>query len=126
MTLKSDNPLGAPHQERRQSARYLVVDFVWFTVIEENIDESHLLEGLSRMCDISKGGIGIYVTEKLPLHKLVFLELAANKIRISAIGRIVNQRETEDGQYRVGIQFKIVPPNDRLTLARLWKKDDKG
>ena len=127
MNRRSDNPADDPVEERRQAARHPIIDFVWYKIIDENMEATDIeSEGVSKMCDISRTGIGIYVTRKLPLHKLIFIELAANRIRLSAVGQIVNVREINEGSYRMGIRFLIIPPNDRLAMAKFWKDDGKS
>ncbi len=126
MSPDRDKPITTSSLDRRSSKRHSAVDFVWYKVLKEKGSEQYSsLEGVSKMCDISKTGIGIYVTQKLPVGQYVFLELAANKLNLSAVGEIVSDIRIKENYYRVGIRFTIIPPNDRMTLTTVLKENEK-
>jgi hypothetical protein len=105
-------------EDNRQYQRRPVVRFIWYKLLEDDNETSEYnSEGISKTCDISSSGIGIYVTTELPLGKLIFIEVAAHEFGISAVGKITNVRPSAKKYFRVGIHFTIVPPNDRLKLG---------
>ena len=110
--------------ERRSSERISLVRFIWYKVIDEERqagDESQ--EGISRMCDISTTGVGIYVAQPIAAGKRVFLEVSTTGENLSAVGQVANSRPTAEGLYRVGIHFIVIPPNDRFALDNLLGRD---
>ena len=124
--MDNDRSARTPVVERRRAKRHAAVDFVWYKVLPaEGEDPASSPEGVSKMCDISKTGIGIYATQRLPLGSAVFIELGANKFSMSAVGTVVSEIKIKENYYRTGIHFKIIPPNDRMTLAKFMKSHDK-
>lgn len=115
-----------PPPERRGAPRCLAVDFVWYKVLTpaDNIEKSD--EGIFKMRDISHTGLGIYVTKPLEVGTLVFIEICSKALRLSAVGEVANIRQDAKGYYRVGIRFRVLPPNDRMALLNFWKKNDRG
>lgn len=110
--------------ERRSSERISLVRFIWYKVIdEEHRADEKPREGISRMCDISKTGVGIYVTQPIAAGTRVFLEVSTTGENLSAVGQVANTRPTPQGLYRVGIHFIAIPPNDRLALDNLLGRD---
>ncbi len=115
--MRSDKSDSAVRIERRRYRRHSAVDFVWYKVVPETGGElADSAEGLSNMCDISKTGIGLYVTQSFALGTMVFLELSGKKLSLSAVGEVVSEIRIRENYYRTGIHFKIMPPNDRMTL----------
>jgi len=77
-------------RERRCSTRLPVVNIVWYKILEDDWDaQESSLEGVSRMCDISHHGIGLLVTQDLPIGKHVFVEATLQKFSVSAVGVVV-------------------------------------
>ena len=123
MNPPSDRPVGASPIERRHYKRRWAVDFVWYKVLPKHgEDTSASAEGLSNMCDISKTGIGLYVTQNLPIGTMVFLEIGANRLNLSAVGEVVSEIRIREHYYRTGIRFKVIPPNDRMALYKFVGK----
>jgi c-di-GMP-binding flagellar brake protein YcgR len=127
MSSNENNRNEPSGHERRSSPRVPLVRFIWYKVIkEEQQANEESREGISRMCDLSRTGVGIYVTQPIDAGKRVFLEVATTKENLSALGQVVNTRPTDDGLYRVGIHFIAIPPNDRLALDNLLGRDEQA
>lgn len=127
MSRDTDPPTKKRGRERRCSARLPVVKLVWYKILEDEWDDSDSsIEGVSKMCDISHNGVGLVVTQNLPLGKHIFVEVTSYKFSVSAVGVVVYNKEQGKGFYRIGIRFKIMPPNDKLTLDGFIKNYDKG
>lgn len=102
--------------------------FLWYRLLgdlqgsekshEEGIVEP--VEGLARLVDLSKEGVGFVSSKALPTGACVFLEITSPRGNLSAVGRIRNCVETGE-QYRIGILFEVIPPNDRSVLAVILK-----
>jgi len=107
-------------EDRRQAAvRYTTVNFVWYQVLSDEIGkEQSKFEGIAKSCDISVSGVGLLVPNGLPVGRMVFIEIATKTFNMSAVGKIVYSNPTEGATQRVGIQFLVVPPNDRLLLVK--------
>jgi len=125
---KSPTPIRAPDSsDPRVAARQELVRFVWYSVISEQAGaEQSAAEGLSRTCDISQTGIGLWTITPLPPGASVFLEIALTTFTMSAVGKVMNGNVDQDGWYRAGIQFRVVPPNDRLRLDALLEASKVG
>ena len=80
-----------------------------------------MVEGLARAVDLSMLGVVFVTTRPLPLGVWVFLEITSAHGNVSAVGRVRNCRAT-DKQHRIGIRFKVIPPNDRSVLAGMLVK----
>lgn len=106
----SDEPTG---RERRQAPRLNLVNFVWFHVLGQAI------EGVGKMVDISTTGIGIEVTRAIAKGQQVFLEIVTRRFNLSVLGEVMFSKSIEGGAHRVGIQFTVVQPNNRLILKEL-------
>ena len=78
------------------------------------------------MCDLSETGIGLHLTQPLSVGELIFIEIASGKLNLSAVGRVIHQKATANGRYRIGVRFEVVPPNDRMALAKYFAKRDKA
>ena len=105
--------------DKREDVRHPVINFVWYKLLEgtkQGIIESP--EGVSQMCDISPAGIGLYVAQDIPIGSLMFLEVILNKMHIGIIGEVAHSRNEKEGYYRVGINFLVIPPNNRLRLHK--------
>jgi c-di-GMP-binding flagellar brake protein YcgR len=125
MSRDSEKKIEASNINRRKAERHPIINFVWYKVLENNSEKlAKSPEGISKMCDISATGIGLYVTEIVPVGKNVFMEVIADKFNLSMIGEIVHSRVEEDGYFRLGISFVVVPPNDRLLLSRMFGGSD--
>jgi c-di-GMP-binding flagellar brake protein YcgR len=123
---KKHSEIPDPPLDRREAPRTLTVDFVWYKVLDTDGDLEKSEEGIFKMRDISHTGLGLYVTKPLPVGTLVFIEICSRMLRLSAVGEVVNIRETKQGYFRIGIRFRVMPPNDRLALMTFWKKNDKS
>ena len=117
---RDDAKTEAPSREQRMAVRYKTVDLTWFKTLRVQPEKS--VEGVSKMCDLSETGIGLFLTQPLTVGELVFIEIASGKLRMSAVGRVVHQRETSPRRYRVGVNFEVVPPNDRMALASFFQR----
>lgn len=126
MSSRDNKQSEPPGTDRRSSPRISLVRFIWYKVIDqEQLPDGGTREGISRMCDISKTGVGLYVTQPIDAGKRVFLEVATTKENLSAVGQVANARPTADGLFRVGIHFIAIPPNDRLALDNLLSRDEQ-
>ncbi|MBN2496115.1 MAG: PilZ domain-containing protein [Deltaproteobacteria bacterium] len=106
------------------ATRYPTVNFVWYSILDDESDGEELpSEGISKTCDISASGVGILVPRPLPVGKRIFLEVATKEFNLSAVGRVVYSKASMEGYYRVGVQFMVIPPNDRLRLARHFRSN---
>jgi len=106
----------------RTAPRYQAVKFIWYKVVEDDIDNiSETSAGISRTCDISASGVGLYTTELLPVGKLIFIELVTGDFNLSAIGKIVHVKPSKNDLYRAGVLFLVIPPNDRYLFGKLLK-----
>lgn len=113
---------------QRREDRHPLVRFIWYKLIDEleeppSKEEADWAqeknEGIAHSCDISMGGVGITITYPYPVGARVFIEIAAGSFNISAVGMVVYINPKGDKQYRVGIQFLVVPPNDRVLLRKI-------
>jgi hypothetical protein len=120
MSRTENDPNEPTGPERRSEPRLTLVRFIWYKVIEEDpASGEEPREGISRMCDISKTGVGIQLTQPIAAGKRVFLEVSTTKENLSAVGQVAHSRPTAEGLFRVGIHFLAIPPNDRLALENL-------
>jgi len=105
--------------ERREAARHAITQFVWFKVIEEDPDKTkESQEGISKMCDISETGVGLYTTTPIGVGKTAFVEIRMGDFNISGVGQVAYSRKADERYYRIGIRLTIVPPNDRFLLGQ--------
>jgi len=109
-----------PPIELRTAERLPSVHFVWYRILEgkEGLD-SPQAEGICKMDNISETGVGLYALEPLPAGKSVFVEIAATRFNVSAIGKVIYCGEMENGYHRVGIEFRAVSPAHRM-LLKTW------
>lgn len=117
MTAHKDREASIKSEERRITKRHSLVRFVWYKVIDKEFNQlESSLEGISKSCDISETGVGLYTTSHIPVNTPVFLEIATLKFNISCIGKIAYSRPSENNYFRVGVRFVLLPPNDRILL----------
>ena len=131
MSQGEKNETGNTIAEGRIAPRREMVRLVWYKILEDGPEEEQggtgaACEGISKMCDISASGMGLYVAEQLPIGRIIFTEVSTRSFTFSAVGRIVYSKAQEDGFFRIGINFLIVPPNDRWYLIRHFKDDGKA
>ena len=119
--MSSDGPKPrTPGRDKRTSVRYHIVDLTWYKTLDVHSETDS--EGISKMCDLSETGIGLHLTQPLAIGELIFIEVASGKLNLSAVGRIIHQQGAEKGRYRIGVRFEVVPPNDRMALAKYFAK----
>lgn len=112
--------------DRRVASRHTTVKFVWYKVLPlESNGEDFPNEGISKTCDISETGIGLHVPRGLPNGRQIFIEINTKEFNLSAVGKIIYSRATMEGYHRVGVHFLVVPPSDRLLLAKHFGKNEK-
>ena len=116
-----EDPAGASTDQRRSSRRPLV-RFVWFRLIEDSLevglDPDVPVEGIAHSCDISVGGVGITISHCYPVAAKLFIEIATGSFNISAVGRVAHIKPVGN-QFFLGIEFVVMPPNDRLLLNKI-------
>lgn len=101
----------------RIAPRHPTVNFIWYKeLIDEDVDTTVPAEGISRSCDISKTGLGLYTANPLTKERLIFVEMVAKEFNLSAVGKIVHVKQMKDGLYRAGIHFLAIPPTDRRSM----------
>ena len=104
---------------RKIATRYTTVNFVWYQVLGDlDAVQEDVVEGIAKSSDISTSGVGLLVPTGLPVGRLVFLEIATKTFNLSAVGKVVYSNLLEGGTQRAGIQFLVIPPNDRLLLLK--------
>jgi hypothetical protein len=108
---------------QRRAKRHTLVRFVWFRIIDEYDAQDAPLEGIAHSCDIARGGIGVVTAHPYPLGTRLFVEIATRDRSISAVGEVVHSMPTRDENYRVGVRFVVVPPNDRILLRQLCTEE---
>lgn len=118
MNAAEKNVTGDSGIDDRVATRHLTINFVWYKIIEDEEDSERQDEGISKSSDLSETGVGILMTRLIPKGKKVFIEIATKNFNISAVGKIVYTKYEEEGFYRVGIQFIVIPPNDLLLLKK--------
>jgi c-di-GMP-binding flagellar brake protein YcgR len=104
--------------DRRRHERQVINTFVWYKILSEDPDS---VEGIARSFDISEGGIAMVLSKPLPMEAKVFLEIGVGSLRLSAVGRIVHVK-TQGDRYFIGIEFQLLPPNDRIQLQRYFRR----
>lgn len=118
MTVNNDREASIKSEERRIAKRHSLVRFVWYKVLTNEFDQlESSLEGISKSCDISETGVGLYTTSPIPIGTPVFLEIATLKFNISCIGKVAYSRQSENNYFRIGVRFVLLPPNDRILLV---------
>lgn len=115
----ADRP-GASAGEQRQAPRHRTVKFAWYKALDEGVE----IEGVAHSCDLSRGGIGLYVSHELPSNAKVFVEVSTGEFSLSAVGKVAHVRKAKEGYFRIGISFVVVPPNDRILLDRLFRTEE--
>lgn len=104
--------------ERRRAERRQYVAFVWYRLIA-NDDDEPTQEGIGHSTDLSMQGLGIVAPRALEMGRKFFMKIKAPKGTISAVAVVVNSREHEEGTYRIGFRFEILPPSDLPILSRM-------
>jgi len=112
----AEGPPRRAHREQRDSNRFTVVTFCWYSIVGDS-SEAH--EGLARSCDFSSTGVGIVTPRPVDPGSHIFLEVASNRGQVSAVGVVAYCREDQDSCFRVGLRLEIVPPSDLATLKKL-------
>jgi len=124
MNDKKKQAVLASPVDRRRAVRHPTVLFVWYKILVEDPDPPEHFEGVSKTCDISSSGVGVFTAWLLPVGKKVFLEIVTKEFNLSAIGRVVYARKIKDGYFRVGIEFEVMPPNDRTLFDNYYKENE--
>lgn len=115
-----------PGVEKRVAHRHEMVNFVWFHLLGED-GASTGIEGVGKMVDLSETGVGIKVMNStLANGNRVFLSITTDAETFCVTGRVAYSIVAENNYSRLGIQFEVVPPQYRLFLKSLGKKDEKG
>lgn len=127
MKEKKESFSSPPNDERRITRRIPLVRFVWYKVLDRELDEvERSLEGISKSCDISETGVGLYTTQHIPIGTPIFLEIATKRFNLSCIGKVAYSRNADGKFFRIGIRFVLLPPNDRVLLIEHFVKDKEN
>ena len=105
--------------DRRRSKRQSFIAFAWYHLITDEVVSEEELHGLAHSCDVSREGLGLVASRSLPPHQKVFLKVVTSKGSFSAVGRVANCTALDDGRYRIGVRFEILPPSDIPLIERL-------
>ncbi|MFC1609928.1 PilZ domain-containing protein [Myxococcota bacterium] len=102
---------------RRKHARKNLTRFVWYQTIEAVGDGP--IEGLSYSVDASRGGLGLVVSDPIPVDSLVMVMMVfhSNQYNLAAVCRVAFAREQADGTHRLGLEYVVLPPDARQFLA---------
>jgi hypothetical protein len=106
--------------ERRGAERFSYRELVWFKLVEYKDEQAgDSVEGVSRSCDVSTGGLGLISSHPMPEGQNIFLEISGKGFEFSATGQVVYSRPIERNIHRVGVRFSALPPGNRIDLDRL-------
>ena len=107
---------------RRIKPRVVLNLFLWYRILGDLEDSEESLEppeeGLARVVDLSAEGVGFVSTKVLPTGGWIFLEITSPRGNLSVVGKLRSCAKTGQ-QYRIGVLFKVIPPNDRSLLAAI-------
>jgi c-di-GMP-binding flagellar brake protein YcgR len=82
------------------------------------------MESVGRTLDLSKGGILLELPNALPsTNDEVEITLSIKNSVIQAIGRIVHQRELENGNFGLGISFEEISERDSEIISKTLKEE---
>ena len=96
-------------QERRRSERLKTLNFVSY---RDKDDQGRVIgEGMAKTLDISLNGALIELQTMLENPHIAELELALDDDVVAIPGLIVNQKETDEGNYRLQVEFKDLKPS---------------
>ena len=113
-------------KERRASGRFNTAAFIWYAVIgatKTDEGEGETEDGNLATCvDLSATGVGFLSIRPMASGVRIFLVVAIRGGELAAVGRVAHSRPLDDGRFRIGVRFEIIPPTHRPTLERLVKK----
>ena len=98
---------------RRKTSRVRAIHLVTVTK-DEARDETSI--SIARTLDVSSTGVRIEVVGRVCIDDQLHLEIAVEERVISAQGRVVHARRTEDHLVEVGIGFTSIADADRDAL----------
>ncbi len=119
--LAQEDPADKKQEEKKESRRAhrsKIVKFIWYKILEE-LPDSTGDEGIAYSCDLSRTGVGIYISRSLPINKKIFLEISLGDQTLSGVGLIAYSKMGAEGKYRIGVRFLVLPPNDRILLKKV-------
>jgi c-di-GMP-binding flagellar brake protein YcgR len=102
--------------DRRTARRVQLLKLAWFCTVDT--EAANKAEGLAQSCDVSLSGVGMRVAQTVRVGTRVFIEIVSRDLCLSALGVVMRSIAVENGQTLLGIQFEVVPPNDRMSLTR--------
>lgn len=110
-------------RERRNSGRFNAAAFLWYRIVGEGAEADEVQDGNLAAClDLSATGVGFQSTRPIAAGAWIFLVVATRGGELAAVGKIAHCRAVDDGQFRVGVRFEIIPPTHRPILERLVKQ----
>lgn len=121
MTVEAADARCAGREEKREkarlrheeAARMYNVDKIGARIATDQYSCSGAL------VDLSAGGMAILAPEALPLNLQVQVELQVGEHRMQGLG-VVKNRNRLAGQYRLGIQFSSLDPEEEAFLLLLY------
>jgi hypothetical protein len=125
MNPDDHNHNGTSKIDRRAAKRHPMTNFVWYHLLDE-MGESAVqpVEGICKLIDISKTGVGLVNSQNLAKGKQLFMSIHTTKWRICVIAHVTYC--TPLGRlFRLGAQFAVVPPDHRILLHSLKGDDEK-
>lgn len=95
--------------ERRRSERLRTLNFVSY---KDKDDNGQVIgEGMAKTLDISLNGAMIELQAPISNPKVAELELALDDEVVAIPGLVVDQKQTDDGGYRLRVEFKDLKPS---------------
>jgi len=83
------------------------------------------LEGVGRTLDLSEGGILLEIVSSVPeLSEVLEITIGVRKDIIKVHGRIVHQRQLENGHFALGISFTDLSPTGRTVITRFLEQEE--
>ena len=101
--------------DKRVFPRTLRTSFVWYHSLTRS-SEAH---GLSHSVALSRGGFGIVAQHRMTVNELVFIEAVLPAGRFDGVCRVAYCKPGDSGTYRVGLEFRILPPSAVELLGQL-------
>jgi hypothetical protein len=103
----------------RISKRYRKASLVWFHVLDGG-PGTEGTEGIGAGFDISRSGLGISTPREIPLGARVLVHLRCREFEVTALCRVVRVRVSPTGQYEIGMEIVMLPPDHRALINRVF------
>jgi hypothetical protein len=113
--METDSVQAVPAVERRRARRFRKPGLVWYQVLDGEAT-LETLTGVGVGFDISRLGLGITASRRLPENTRLLLCIRYQEFEVTTVAKVARVHPLPEQSYQVGLVLVAVPPSQRALV----------